>query len=246
LWVDAFVFVGAAVAGFRLPTFTRSRTAASQPAESFDDAPVDDRSADLARLQPIAHPEVLLGLSAMSIIRGLQGFQIFLLAFGLRRLHVGLYIYGLALSAGGAGSIIGLVLLGRLRKRMSEQQLLLSSLWLIALSSLGAAVWGTLVAQVLLAFLVGMAGALAQPSFDAMTQRYIPQAAQGRAFAKFATRQQLIWVLGSLIPVIVSFTLPQGDAVMAVLAGIGGLTYVTGRRAVRSSPRRIGEAGAAG
>ena len=191
-------------------------------------------TSDLARLQPVAHPEVLLGLTAMSIIRGLQGFQIFLLAFGLRRLKVGLYVYGLALSASGVGAIVGLVLLGRLRKRMSEQQLLLSSLWLIAVSSLGVAVWGTLVAQVFLAFLVGMAGALAQPSFDAMTQRYIPQAAQGRAFARFATRQQLIWVLGSMIPVIVSFTLPQGDAVMAVLAGIGGLTYVTGRRAVRS------------
>jgi len=93
-----------------------------------------------------------------------------------------------------------------------------------------------LVAQVLLAFMVGMAGALAQPSFDAMTQRYIPQAAQGRAFARFATRQQLVWVLGSMIPVIVSFTLPQGDAVMAILAGIGGVTYVTGRRAVRQRP----------
>jgi MFS family permease len=199
---------------------------------TIDDPKVDDRTSDLARLQPVAHPEVLLGLSAMSIIRGLQGFQIFLLAFGLRRLKVGLYIYGLALSASGAGAIVGLVLLGRLRKHLSEQQLLLSALWLIALSSLGVAIWGTLVAQVLLAFIVGLAGAIAQPSFDAMTQRYIPQAAQGRAFARFATRQQLIWVVGSIIPVVVSFTLPQGDAVMAALAGIGGLTYVTGRRAV--------------
>ena len=124
---------------------------------------------------------------------------------------------------------------------MSEQQLLLSSLWLIAASSLGVAIWGTLVAQVLLAaFMVGLAGAIAQPSFDAMTQRYIPQAAQGRAFARFATRQQLIWVLGSMIPVIVSFTLPQGDAVMAILAGIGGLTYVTGRRAARAQRVRRG------
>ncbi len=61
----------------------------------------DGRNPDLVRLQPVAHPEVLLGLSAMSIIRGLQGFQIFLLAFGLRRLKVGLYFYGLALGASG-------------------------------------------------------------------------------------------------------------------------------------------------
>jgi MFS-type transporter involved in bile tolerance (Atg22 family) len=193
----------------------------------------------------VAHPEVLLGLTAMSIIRGLQGFQIFLLAFGLRRLNVGLYVYGLALSASGVGAIVGLVLIGRLRARMNEQQLLLASLWLIAIASAGVAFWGTLAAQVLLAFLVGVAGALAQPSFDAMTQRFIPLSAQGRAFARFATRQQLVWVLGSLIPVVIAFRLPQGDAVMSVLAALGALTYLTGRRAVRA-PRAAGGGAGAG
>jgi MFS-type transporter involved in bile tolerance (Atg22 family) len=183
----------------------------------------------------VAHPEVLLGLTAMSIIRGLQGFQIFMLAFGLRRLPgVGLYWYGFVLTATGVGAIVGLVLIGRLRTRMTEQQLLLSALWLIAASSAGAAVWGTLFAQVVLALMVGLAGAIAQPSFDAMTQRYIPPSAQGRAFARFATRQQLVWVLGSLIPVVIAFRLPQGDAVMAAVAALGGLTYVTSRRAIRA------------
>jgi MFS family permease len=238
LWIDAFVFIGAAIAGYRLPVSGHSRSGRVEPREVGVEAPPaaqpDRRQADLVRLQPVAHPEVLLGLTAMSIIRGLQGFQIFLLAFGLRRLKVGLYVYGLALGASGAGAIVGLIFVGRLRERLSEQQLLLSSMWLIAASSAGVAIWGTLLAQVVLAFIVGMAGAVAQPSFDAMTQRFIPQAAQGRAFARFATRQQLIWVLGSMIPVVIAFRLPQGDAVMAVLAGIGGLTYVTGRRALRA------------
>ncbi|HWE67860.1 MAG TPA: MFS transporter [Acidimicrobiales bacterium] len=236
LWVDAFIFIGAAVAGFRLPTIGSRRAVPRELGVEQQDrmeAGPDRRNPDLVRLQPVAHPEVLLGLSAMSIIRGLQGFQIFLLAFGLRRLGVGLYIYGFALGASGAGAIVGLMLIGRLRGRMTEQQLLLLSLWLIAVSSLGVAIWGTLLAQVILAFTVGVAGALGQPSFDAMTQRYIPQSAQGRAFARFATRQQLIWVIGSMIPVIINFRLPQGDAVMAIVAGLGGLFYVTGRRALR-------------
>ena len=233
LVVNAFVFLGAALAGYRLPVMRRRR-ATPNPVPLEGESQTDARPPDVIRLQPVAHPEVLLGLTAMSIIRGLQGFQIFLLAFGLRRLHVGLYVYGLALSASGVGAIVGLVLIGRLRERMTEQQLLVSALWLIAVSSAGVAVWGTLVAQVLLAFLVGVAGALGQPSFDAMTQRLIPQSAQGRAFARFATRQQLVWVLGALIPVVVQFTLPQGDAVMAVLAALAGVTYVTGRRALRA------------
>ena len=82
--------------------------------------------------------------------------------------------------------------------------------------------------------MVGLCGAVAQPSFDAMTQRFIPLSAQGRAFARFGMRQQLVWVVGSLIPVIIAFTLPQGDATMAVLAGLGGLSYVTGRRAAHT------------
>ena len=52
-------------------------------------------------------------------------------------------------------------------------------------------------------------------------------------------RQQLVWVVGSLIPVVIAFTLPQGDATMAVLAALGGLTYVSGRRAAHA-PRSCG------
>ena len=212
-----------------------------------------DREQDLLRLQPMAHPEVMLGLTAMCIVRGLQGFMIFMLAFGLRRMHgVGLYWYGLVLAGSGAGAIVGLVLVGRLRKRLNEQQLLLCSLWLIAVSAAGVAVWGTLFAQVVLAFMVGLCGAVAQPSFDAMTQRLIPLSAQGRAFARFGMRQQLVWVIGSLIPLIIVFTLPQGDATMAVLAALGGLTYVSGRRAARAPRivqrdyRNLGEIGRSG
>ena len=253
------MFVGAAVAGARLPVLTSRRAQemwADQPTkvrEYGQEGETVTREQDLLRLQPFANPEVMLGLSAMCIVRGLTGFMTFMLAFGLRRMHgVGLYWYGLVLAGSGAGAIVGLVLVGRLRKRLTEQQLLLSSLWLIAITAAGCAVWGTLLAQVVLAFMVGLCGAVAQPSFDAMTQRYIPLSAQGRAFARFGMRQQLVWVIGSLIPLIIVFTLPQGDATMAVLAALGGLSYVTGRRAahasrtVRRDYREIGDVGEAG
>ena len=146
----------------------------------------------MIRLQPVAHPEVLLGLTAMSIIRGLQGFQIFLLAFGLRRLHVGLYVYGLALGAAGIGSIVGLALVGRLRERLNEQHLLLLSLWLIAVCRPARRYGARWSLRSGWPSWSGWPGRWAQPSFAAMTQRYIPQLAQGRAFARFATRQQLV------------------------------------------------------
>jgi MFS family permease len=200
---------------------------------------------DLARLQPIAHPEVLFGLTTVSLMRGLSGFMVFLVAFGLRREHAELWWYGLALGASGAGSLVGLVVMSRLRSRLSEQQVLLFSIWLVAVAAIGAAVWGTVLAQAALCLFVGFAGSLAQPSFDAIAQRYVPAQAQGRAFARFATRQQLVWVLGAIIPVVVSLAFPAGDVVMAAVAGAGGVFYVTSRQALRHRALPRGRASSA-
>ncbi len=230
---DAFVFASAAVAAARLPVprvSRRTRTAAAgAPRASAHHVAADD----LRGLQPIAHPEVIFGLTTISLVRGLAGFLVFLLAFGLRRENAALWWYGLALGASGAGSLGGLLLVARLRRRLSEQQLLLTAIWLIAVAAFGAAMWGTLVAEAGLALFVGLAGALGQPSFDAIAQRNVPLPAQGRAFARFATRQQLVWVLGALIPVVVALPFPDGDVVMASVAAAGGLFYVSSRRAVR-------------
>ena len=247
---DTFVFAGAAVAGARLPIRRRRRTAPPPPGDAGwsgpPGVPAPPGSAetwgpatdpDLAALQPIAHPEVLLGLTTMSLIRGLAGFLVFLLAFGLRREHAALAWYGFALAGSGVGAILGLAMVTRLRVRLTEQQMLLASIWLIAAGAVAAAAWGALPAQVLLALVVGAAGSMAQPSFDALAQSLVPPAAQGRAFARFATRQQLVWCCGALIPVVVSFPFPAGDVVIAAVAGAGGLFYVTSRRALRPPPR---------
>jgi hypothetical protein len=252
---DTFVFAAAAAAAARLPIpgRARRRSGAAERSEAPDVGPggpaVASRSdtawdagvdRDLAGLQPVADPEVLFGLSAMSLIRGLAGFLVFLLAFGLRREHAALWWYGLALGGSGVGALAGLLVVGRLRQWLVEQQIVLVAMWLIAVAAIGAAFWGTVAAQAVLALFVGVAGSLAQPSFDAMTQRLVPPAAQGRTFARFATRQQLVWVVGAIIPVVVAFPFPAGDAVMGSVAGVGGLFYMSSRRALRTRavPRR--------
>jgi hypothetical protein len=57
--------------------------------------------------------------------------------------------------------------------------------------------------------------------------------AQGRTFARFAVRQQLLWVVGALIPVAIAMRFSIGDALLAVLMVAGGLLYGMGRRFAR-------------
>ncbi|HQU26324.1 MAG TPA: hypothetical protein PLS29_04750, partial [Acidimicrobiales bacterium] len=72
--------------------------------------------------------------------------------------------------------------------------------------------------------------AVAQPSFDSITQRHVAPGAQGRTFARFAVRQQLAWVVGALIPVGVALRFGVGDRVLAVLTLLAALAYPIGRR----------------
>jgi MFS-type transporter involved in bile tolerance (Atg22 family) len=240
---DTFVFIAAAIAALRLPVSRPQRqrgSSARSPAQTVT-ATDSGFDPDLASLQPVAEPQVLLGLTANSLLRGIAGFFVFMLAFGLRRLNAGLFWYGFALGASGVGSLLGLVLVPRLRRRFTEQQILLTALWLVGVIGTVTALIGDLPAQGLLALGIGIGGSLGQPSFDAITQRNVPEEQQGRVFAKFATRQQLVWVVGALVPVVISMPLAAGDVVIAATGAIGGLFYLTSRRALhtRALPRQF-------
>jgi len=244
---DTFIFAAAAVAAVRLPVSrpNRSRRGVDRGAHDTwiraQTSPDEEVDTDLASLQPVAEPQVLLGLTANSLLRGIAGFFVFMLAFGLRRLNAPVFWYGFALGASGIGSLAGLMLVKRLRQRFSEPQILLAAVWLVAVGGSLAALWGDLAAQGLLALAVGVAGSWGQPSFDAITQRFVPEEQQGRAFAKFATRQQLVWVIGALVPVVIAFPLAVGDVVIAATAAVGGLFYLSSRRALqhRALPRQF-------
>jgi len=181
-------------------------------------------------LTPLGDTEVAWGLSASAIMRFTAGFSTFLLAFGLRREEAGLKWFAFALSMSALGSLIGLGVVTRVRNKVPESALLTGSLLLTGVGSALASLHPTLVVQVSYAGWLGIFTAIAQPSFDAITQRFVPAGSQGRTFARFAVRQQLLWVVGALIPVGISLHFKAGDVLLAILTLGGGLIYGIGRR----------------
>jgi hypothetical protein len=268
VWADLAVFAAATAAGARLPVPGRRRfergirsplgaeasRSAPEPSPSavpivqapdFDEAWVGDEE-DLAAFRPIADTEVLLALMPMSVLKALVGFLTFLVAFALRRDGAATWWFGFILGGLTAGALIGVLLVGRARRVLTEQQMLIGTLWLVAVvAGLGAlypARW--FVAVVALA--VGVASAMAKPSFDALVQRHVSEANQGKAFARFETRFQLMWVVGSFVPVVLSLPVAAGCLVMAVAAAVGAVSYMSSRRALGGSPRTSSSSGPAG
>ncbi|HEV2428111.1 MAG TPA: hypothetical protein VGS61_07825, partial [Acidimicrobiales bacterium] len=222
LGVAVAVYLGAAVASFRLP-----RPAASVR-QRFASLSQEER--DRRTLNPFGDAEVSWGLTAAALMRFAVGFATFLMAFGLRRAHAALFWYGLVLALSAVGSLAGLGLVTRARTALSESTLLALSLLGVAIGSGVVSARPTFVAQAIFVGWLGLCAAVAQPSFDAITQRHVPMAAQGRTFALLAVRQQLLWVVGALIPVAVSLSFVVGDRALCVVAGVGAIVYRLGRR----------------
>lgn len=222
LVVASLVYLGATVASARL----------QRPAQVVRDEVValTQEERDRNALNPLGDADVAWGLGAAAIMRFAAGFATFLLAFGLRRDSAGLGWYAFALGLSGIGSLGGLAFVTRVRNILKESTLLTLALFATGVGAAFASLRPVLVVQVILAGWIGVSGAVAQPSFDAITQRNVAPGAQGRTFARFAVRQQLLWVIGALIPVAIALSFGVGDRLLAVLMLIASAVYPLGRR----------------
>lgn len=94
------------------------------------------------------------------------------------------------------------------------------------------AAWvGGLGASMLLAAVVALVSTSGRLAFDSLVQRDAPDANRGRTFAAFELRFQLVWVVGAIIPVLISIPLRVGFLVIAGVAGFALFSYIAGQRA---------------
>jgi hypothetical protein len=89
----------------------------------------------------------------------------------------------------------------------------------------------------ILAGIIGIAASAGKLCFDSIVQRDAPDANQGRSFARFETRFQLVWVAGAFLPVVVPVPLGVGYTGVAILAAVAAFLYATGRKL--SAPERV-------
>ena len=75
------------------------------------------------------------------------------------------------------------------------------------------------------AFTIGIGAAAGRLGFDSLLQRDGPDAVRGRAFAKFETRFQLVWVVGGIIAII-PFAKQMGLFLLAIVLGFAAISYV--------------------
>lgn len=220
LRMAAAAFVVTAVAAVRI---TRARDEAPDKAgRVFARRPQDDEGLRARGIRAAA--------VAMGGVRAAVGFLTFLVAFGLRRSGAPAWLFGLALAASMAGTVIGAAAAPALRRRFSEERLLTACLALVAAAGLLSTRFQGRTGAVVLAGAVGVGASAGKLAFDSVVQRDAPTAVRGRQFARFEAAFQLTWVVGALIPVIVHIPIRLGAGLLGVMASALCGLYIAGTR----------------
>jgi MFS family permease len=163
---------------------------------------------------------------------------LFTLAFTLRRESQPALIYGLAAACYGFGAFAGHTVVGLLRRRFSEQQLIGVAIAApAAFTAVGILGVSTPLLLVIAAF-VGLSTTLGRNAFDSLLQRRAPEALLGRAGARYETRFQLAWVFGGLIATPISLA-PEVSMMILTAIYLPGLAVFA--RALRDA-RKFEEA----
>lgn len=173
---------------------------------------------------------IVVAGSAMGLVRGVVGFTTFFAAFALKKQHEPAWVFGLVLVGSAVGNGLGAIIAPLLRKRVREEWILAGSLVAPALPLLFAARSYGRLSFVFAGGAVAGSAALARLAFDSLLQRDGADAARGRAFARYETRFQIIWVLGGLLAVLFFGGGRAGIFLVALVLLFGGLSYISAVR----------------
>jgi hypothetical protein len=180
---------------------------------------------------------ILAAGTAMGLLRATVGFFTFFAAFMLKSSKEPAWMFGVVLLLSAIGTGIGTVVAPTLRRRVREEWILAGSLVVPSVPLVFAARSYGRGALIVAATAIAAASACGRLAFDSLLQRDGADVARGRAFARFETRFQLLWVLGGVLAVIFPSDGQWGIFLVALVLLFAGLSYVG---AVRR-PTPVGE-----
>ncbi|MFZ9427851.1 MAG: MFS transporter [Ilumatobacteraceae bacterium] len=206
-------------------------------------------------IEELRQPNLLIAVSAMSLVRASVGFTFFHLAFYFAdhprvermdlapngmwyqvRYHFGPQFgtvwFGIAVSLAAVGSLLGNLSAKPLKRLDRVENLLIAGLFLIGGAGLMTALTSVTITALLLMALVNYAAAISNMAFESIVQRDAPDANRGRALANFYTKFQLMWVAAGIIPVLLKLPGTVGFAVVSAIGFSGGVVYWLSNRQV--------------
>jgi hypothetical protein len=238
LRIDSLVFIACGISALRIrparPAPLRAGadpSGASVASGSLGPPGAAGAAGVTAAAEPLPPGVVQLAAVAVGSLRFSVGFLTFLVAFAFRRGHAAAWWYGVVLAASVGGNLVGAVIAPRLRGRVKEENILAGSVGAVALVGLVVmqlSAWHRYPAAALLAAMVGISAGSAKLAFDSLVQREVPTASQGRAFARFEAVFQLVWVLGGLVPVLISMSLGVGFVISTLVTAAAVAAYEVG------------------
>ena len=180
---------------------------------------------DAREAEELHSPSVVAASIAMRTLRFAVGFMFFHLAFWLREEIAGTAWFGLAIGLSGLATLGANFAGPHLRSRMRVETMLFTSVVFIVVIGLFATWYDRVVGGIVLAAAVNAAAAIGRLAFEATVQRDAPDANRGKTFARFETQNQIAWVCGGLIPVIVSPSGWLGFAGVVVISSVGAVLF---------------------
>jgi hypothetical protein len=154
------------------------------------------------------------------------GFFTFFAAFALKKSHEPAWVFGLVLIASALGNLLGTVIAPLLRRKVREEWMLAGALLFPTLPLVIAARDYGRVSLIVAALTVAGATACGRVAFDSLLQRDGSESVRGRAFARFETRFQIVWVAGGVVAVLFPGGGRGGIFVVAIVLLFAGLSYV--------------------
>ncbi|MCX6518146.1 MAG: MFS transporter [Actinobacteria bacterium] len=180
---------------------------------------------DAREEEELHSPSIVAASIAMRTLRFAVGFMFFHLAFWLRKEIAGTAWFGLAIGLSGLATLGANFAGPYLRRRMRVEMMLFASLVFVVLVALFATWYDRVVGGIVLVASVNAAAAIGRLAFEATVQRDAPDANRGKVFARFETQNQIAWVCGGLIPVIISPSGWLGFAGVVVISSVGAVLF---------------------